>query len=467
MRPPAMPVSFNAMPHRSYSTASLRPTPNIHSLRPQESTLQRLRLSAYIQTFRSESLAFKLACIYLFIEYIRPQSIWPSIDVMPLGLLSLVGGVAVVVISPEDRAKPVYGSQLGLLLIFFAVAILSIILSDYPATGWANLPLLISWIFAYFLISKGVNNRNRFLFFYVLFLLFSFKMSQFAFRSWMSLGFHFNREGVPGSPGWFKNSGELGIQMCIFLPMLLHFANAGWKIWGRIARGLVAIAIITAIGAIVGSSSRGALIGSAAALLWMLFRSKYKLRMAIGIGLIACIVALILPAQFYYRLAAMGQDNSSATRLSYWAFGWDVLKQHPIFGIGYFNWMPVFSSHLLAIGDTRPAQVCHNIFVQAGSELGFVGLLLEFVLIAATFVLNYRTRTILGATAENAFFYQLSLGLDAGMVGYLVSAQFVTVLYYPYQWIALALTVALHNSVRQAMIGKSAAIRNQPRYAAG
>jgi hypothetical protein len=31
------------------------------------------------------------------------------------------------------------------------------------------------------------------------------------------------------------------------------------------------------------------------------------------------------------------------------------------------------------------------------------------------------------------------------MIGFLVSAQFVTVLYYPYLWIAVALTVALHN----------------------
>jgi O-antigen ligase len=181
----------------------------------------------------------------------------------------------------------------------------------------------------------------------------------------------------------------------------------------------------------------------------MLLRSRYKSRGLIAIAALAGLVWFILPPQFYDRLTVMGQDNSSQTRLQYWAYGWELMKQHPLLGIGYFNCYPMYSAHLIVIGETRKVEVCHNIFIQAGSEPGFPGLFLVIALIIGTFVLNARTRALLGQQPDSGFLCQITLGLDAGMIGYLVSAQFVTVLYYPYLWIAIALTVALHNTVRR------------------
>ena len=189
----------------------------------------------------------------------------------------------------------------------------------------------------------------------------------------------------------------------------------------------------------------GALIGCGVVGLWILMRSRYKVRGLVAIGAVVALVALILPPQFYGRLDQMGEDNSSVLRLQYWAYGWELMKQHPFLGVGYFNWFPTYAAHLVAIGETRKPEVCHNIFVQAGSELGFPGVAFLLAFIVVAFVLNYRTRKALAPQADPAFLTQLSLGLDAALMGYLISAQFVTVLYYPYLWIDLALVVALHN----------------------
>jgi O-antigen ligase len=417
--------------------------------------LRRLDLAAYWQVFRSESFAFKMACIYLMIEYVRPQSIWTWLDVLPLGLISLAGGVAVVLASPAERSAKPYGSQMPLLIGLLCLIVVSIIASQYPAFGWGNLSLYVSWVMAYFLITRAVNNERRFMFFYALFLLFSFKMSQHGFKSWALSGFRFNKEGVSGAPGWFNNSGEVGIQMCIFLPMLLYFMDAGWASWGIARRAVMVIVAVTVIGTVVGSSSRGALIGSGVVLLWMLMRSQYKVRGLLAVAAVGTIVALVLPPQFYGRLDQMGEDNSSQTRLQYWAYGWELMKQHPFLGVGYFNWFPTYSAHLIAIGETRRPEVCHNIFVQAGSELGFPGVAFLLAIIIATFVLNARTRKLLAQQPDAQFLNELALGLDAGMIGYLVSAQFVTVLYYPYLWIDLALVVALHNTVHRRVAARA------------
>ena len=48
----------------------------------------------------------------------------------------------------------------------------------------------------------------------------------------------------------------------------------------------------------------------------------------------------------------------------------------------------------------------------------------------------------------NKFILYMAHGLDGALVGYLVSGFFVTVLYYPYFWINLAMTVALNQAAK-------------------
>jgi len=48
----------------------------------------------------------------------------------------------------------------------------------------------------------------------------------------------------------------------------------------------------------------------------------------------------------------------------------------------------------------------------------------------------------------NKFILYMAHGLDGALVGYLVSGFFVTVLYYPYFWINLSMTVALHGAAK-------------------
>jgi putative inorganic carbon (HCO3(-)) transporter len=409
--------------------------------------LMALKPGAYWAVFARGSLAFKFACIYLMFEYVRPQSIYTQIDFLPYGVLSLAGGVIAVVFSKKERAQKVLGSKLAFLLVFLSFVLITILFSQFPGDGIQELPLLLSWILAYYLITKAVNTQQRFVVFYMLFLLFSLKMSQHGFRSWVSSGFGFNKEGVSGAPGWFANSGEVGIQMCIFIPMAMQFIWAGWKTWKWWQRLLMLSLPFTAVGTVIGSSSRGAVIGTAAAMLWFLMKSRYRIRGFIALAAVGLLVMAVLPDQFSARFDTMGEDNSSKLRLEYWDWGWETMKEHPIFGIGYFNWLSSYSQHLVELNIHRPAQVCHNIFIQAGSELGFVGLGMVLILIISTFVLNARTRRLAGPDDAGRAMTCFSHGLDAGMVGFLVSAQFVTVLYYPYLWIAVALTVALHNAV--------------------
>ena len=106
----------------------------------------------------------------------------------------------------------------------------------------------------------------------------------------------------------------------------------------------------------------------------------------------------------------------------------------------------------------RGSLLTHNIFLEVSTELGLVGLLGFLLMIGAKLVLNARTRRLARLTpGDNEFIHSMAWGLDGALVGYLASGFFVTVFYYPYFWINLAMTIALNG----AMVRKARSHRNR------
>ncbi len=145
----------------------------------------------------------------------------------------------------------------------------------------------------------------------------------------------------------------------------------------------------------------------------------------------------VLPPEQKARFSTAGEDNTSISRTDRWKAGIEIANEYPILGIGYNNWNSYYGP------------LSHNIFIEAWSELGYTGLVAFLLLIAGTFRINYQTRKLLrAAQAPTPFMRHMAYGLDGALIGYLVSGFFVTVLYYPYFWVNLSMTVALHVTAR-------------------
>ena len=131
------------------------------------------------------------------------------------------------------------------------------------------------------------------------------------------------------------------------------------------------------------------------------------------------------------------------------------MQAHPLLGVGYKNWLSYVTFEVPEGLIWGRIQLPHNIFIQAGAELGYTGLICFVLMAIYVFIVNARTR-VLGKQLHNKFLTYMTYGLDAGMVGYLVAGFFVTVLYYPFFWIQMAMTVALHAITTQqaALVGE-------------
>lgn len=411
--------------------------------------LYELNPGALWSALKAQSVGFKLACVYLILEYVRPQSIWKDLDFLPWTQITILIGLFAV-LSEIGRRGLVKSPTNSQILVYTAIVCASIVTAYNPAWSISRWDTYLPWVVIYFFIVNAVVGRVRFLLFLILFLLCSFKMSQHGFRTWAASGFGYKSWGVTGAPGFFHNSGEVGIQMCIFLPMGLMFLISLWSRLSTIKRGLIALLPITAAATIIAANSRGAVLGGIAALAWLALIGRSKIKALIGFAIVAGLGWLVAPAALIERFSGIGTDDTSLARLTYWRDGLDIIRHHPLLGIGFENWIPYYPAHYKGLeGYYVDVQVCHNILIQAASELGIPGLIAFLVMVVTTFVLNARTRK-LAAEAGDDFLVRMAHGFDAAMIGFLVSAQFITVLYYPYFWVGMPLTVMLYTAAREA-----------------
>lgn len=404
--------------------------------------LYAVRIRAIWAELKNERSPFLLLCFYLFLEYVRPQSIYPEIDVIPYALVTIV--LTAIAYFMQGNLQKVQNVENKLFTFYAVTVLLSSIFAYSPAASLANLQVFLTWIIIYYLITHIINTERRFFIFFLSFLLYNFKMSQHGFISWASIGFQFRNWGVTGGPGWFHNSGEFGIELCIFLPLSIYFILSLKQYWGKLKLFFFALLPFTAVASIIATSSRGALVGSAAALLWMAGKGKAKVKSLLAISIISIAVYSFVPPEQYARLQSSGEDKTSVTRLVRWKAGAEMMNEYPFLGVGYGNWMTYYSDFY----SRAHAGLPHNIFFDAGAELGYTGLILFVFMILYVFVNNSRTRK-LALALDNKFIFYTAHGLDAALIGFLVSGSFVSVLYYPYFWIHLSFTVALNNIANQ------------------
>jgi putative inorganic carbon (hco3(-)) transporter len=390
---------------------------------------------------RGQPASYWFIVLYLFFEYVRPQSIYSAIYGWPFAFWSIALAAGSLVVEKGRKLRPWTPAD-TMLAVFTVIVLLSSILAVTPRASFNNLSDYLNWVLIYFLITTIVNTERRFLVFMLAFLVYCTKMSQHGFRAWIASGFSPSSYGVGCAPGFFQNSGECGIQMSMFFPIALFFVIALKPYWGRGKFWLFVFMPASAAISMVSSSSRGALVGLAAVLVWLTARNPKNLRALVGAALVAGVVWVLVPEAQKDRLSQMGEDPTSLTRLRYWADAREIMKEYPVLGIGYANWYTYYRRRYNAAG-----QLVHNVFYQAGAELGFIGLGAFIGLILVTFHTNRKTRRMARQLPDGGRFAgSMASGFDGALIGFMVTGYFVTVLYYPFFWINLAMTVALHCS---------------------
>lgn len=405
-----------------------------------------LNIKAALAAFKKEHFAFWMIFCYLLVEYVRPQMIVPALDFLPWGQLFILGALVGVFVDPHKQMAKDQAT-------FWIVALLVVILISaniayFPTWSFNHLDYYYTWVVIYFLIASIVTTEKRFFLFLMLFFLASFKLSAFGAKTWALRGFAFTDWGLLGPPGFFENSGEYAIQMAVFFgmsyPFYAYVKNRlpGYKKW------ILLLFPVTAAMSVMGASSRGSQLALIVQCYFLFLHGKVSIRTIVLGGAVFAAIYYMIPEEQLARFESAGSDKTSQQRLLYWEHGLDMLLDHPVMGVGFWNFPPYYEQHYRADMLYDTAQLPHNIFVQVASELGFLGLFIYLMMIWRAFsltrVVRKMERNRLGKeNSGESWITPVSKGMDIGFLGFLIAGQFVSVVYYPFMWIHLAMCVGL------------------------
>jgi len=401
-------------------------------------------LKKILRGIGKEHAAFIITCLYLVFEYNKPQSVYPALAILPWGKILLIIGLLVSFGEVKaSRATP----RSWLPLALFSVCVLvSMFSAFYPPIAFDGWKRFFPWVFVIILITRVVTTRQRLFLFIAVYFLSNLKMAQHGFLSWATHGFGFSSWGVTGSPGWFQNSGEFGMEMVVFLPLLLTYIVYCRKDWSRSVRLFFYLFSVMAIGSIVASSSRGAILGLCIVGLWGLASSRQRIKALTLLALIATLIYTVMPDKFKARFETAGDDKTSITRLAYWEGGKKAIQTHPVFGVGLANWpawAKVNCPELIgAKGWGEEVEVLHNTYMEAATELGLAGGTAFGLLLLQVYVAN-RQSLRLARARQDHFLEATAIGLNGSLIAFMAPSYFMSVLYYPYVWILLAMTLCL------------------------
>jgi O-antigen ligase len=404
-----------------------------------------LRPAALWKAFRAESVAFISICIYLLLEYVKPEQAYPIFGILPFVQLSLL--LAMVSAFADPLARP-HGGWLATLIVMFLVhCVLSSLFAYQPAYSWEKFSIIGLWVLVFTLIAAIVSTERRVFLFFVVFAIANFKMSQFGFFTWAKRGFGFASWGLTGS-GWYHNSGEFGLQMSIVFAYLTCLIRALRHHWGKWTRRLMYFMALSAAACVIASTSRGAILSAVAVILYLVLTSEKKLKAWFAGATLVCLAFLLMPGEFLARFQTAGSDATSLSRQFYWEKARLMMSDHPWLGVGYYNWVPYFHDHYFDPSRYWRIEEAHNTYLQIGAELGYVGLILFCVIVIVSFVINWKTAQSCRKHGFH-FLHALSIGMNAAGLGLVIGSMFLTAFFLPNYWIHFAMTACLAVAARR------------------
>jgi O-antigen ligase len=402
--------------------------------------------------FRQEHFAFWMLCFYLMLQYFDPAGIYRQLEVLPLDKIVL--GLTVLSWPLDPRRRWVRDSTNIWMTLFLAVIIVASALATYPAISWSHWFDFVDWYVIYFLIINMVTTAERYFIFMSIFLLANFKLSFFGARTWAGRGFGFSGWGIIGPLGYFNNSSDFSSEMLMFAPIAFELGLFIKPFARRVTYWFVMLGALTGAMSVLGASSRGSQVALAFQGTSIAIQRKLRVSVLIGIVVLAGVGYALLPAAEKVRLANAGKDKTSVQRLYYWKSGLKMIENHPVLGVGYYNFAPVYAAH--AANDRAhlwhgKAQLPHNIFIQVGTDAGLIGLGIFLMLIHRNLKVAREIQRACARDADSpAFAASVARGLVITTWGFVIAGQFNTVAYYPFLWINLALTVSLANIVKRS-----------------
>jgi probable O-glycosylation ligase (exosortase A-associated) len=252
---------------------------------------------------------------------------------------------------------------------------------------------------------------------------------------------------------------EIALALIMSIPLMYFLRSLYIQRWVKHA---FIVAMVLTSAAIVGSQSRGALLGIAAmaVVFWMKLdsaKNNQSQKTLFGVLILAISLAMVafMPQSWTNRMHTIGgyqQDASAEGRINAWHMAWNLASNN-FFGGGFeMYYKATFMAYAPNPYDVHAA---HSIYFQVLGEHGFVGL---FLFLLVWFV-TWRWAGWLRRNAKNnpdtEWAAVLGSMVQASLAGYLVAGAFLSLAYFDLPYNLMALVVLSRRWVEHYQKGES------------
>ncbi|CAN5626371.1 hypothetical protein BH20ACI4_BH20ACI4_28490 [soil metagenome] len=382
------------------------------------------------------------AGLYLFsiLVLFRPYELIPA-----LGFLSATAfyfaAVTLAIYLPTQLATEgnltIFTTEVKAIIVLTLIAAITIPIAKSPLTAWEefNDPF-IKAVLIFIVMVNVVRTRRRLMGLMWLSLAIGVYLSYTAIGMYMrgELKAEGYRVAVEMG-GMYGNPNEMALHLVMFTPIVIALGIASKNNLLRVVYFAMAALFI---GANFVTYSRGGFLGLLAAMAVLVWKLGKKNRLNVTIFTVfAGFFALILaPGNYGLRMLSIfipGLDpvGSSDQRKELLERSILVTLRNP-WGIGIGNF-PIVGIHHL---------VSHNAYTQVSSELGLLGLAAYLIFLISPFRKLGAIERTMHKENEHGWFYYLAIGLQAGIVAYMVSSFFASVAYNWFIYYLIAYAVA-------------------------
>ena len=258
---------------------------------------------------------------------------------------------------------------------------------------------------------------------------------------------------VWGPPGSFlEDNNALAVGFIMTLPLMRYlWLNSK----NTLIRKMIIGGMLLTVFAILGTHSRGALLGIIAMTVFLIMKGRHKLMFGIAILVLAPLVITFMPQKWHDRMATITnyeEDESAMGRITAWKFAIALADERPIAGGGYGT----FTQELFDRYSDNPELYAgsHSIYFENLGEHGYVGLALFLFLGIYAYLSTRKVIKLVKGHEDLIWAKDLAAMIQVSLVGYAVTGSFLELgtfdLYYFLLVIAIALNTTVHQTLRAA-----------------
>lgn len=251
--------------------------------------------------------------------------------------------------------------------------------------------------------------------------------------------------GPEGS--YIEGNNEVALAFITIIPMMYFLFLVATNKW--VKRGLLVSMALCGMAAL-GSYSRGALVGIAAMLLYLWWKSPKKVLMGTILIALVPVGILFMPAKWTQRMDTINtykEDASAMGRINAWGMAKNLALDRPLTGGGFDIW----NGNIFAIYGPNPLDphAAHSIYFQVLGEHGFPGL---FLYLALAIIAVRRCSWLIKVTADRddlRWAGQLGMMVQVSLLGFAVGGAFLSLVYYDVPYYLIAVVVCTCHLVEQ------------------